>query len=285
MSFKHRRSHDSEEGESYYVSMTDMMVGVVFIFIIMLSYFALQYRASTAAVTSAKDQQTTALLQVAGPLQPKTVQIEVNTDKMIVCIPGDALVAGEAGGDANRHCFPYSNTVAADEEAQAAQEAMVSQLSTNLGSAPVSNSASPAHGTLNFPASQLFVDGSDQLTGEGQATATQVAEQIMKSLPCYGYGKGAPADCKTTGKLAAVTVISSVQFDAFTEDGRATEALAVTRAVAFHDALAKAQPDLGDIMSSGTETPLLRVAASAQSSGGDKGNNGGTIAVHFQMSK
>ena len=244
MRFTHRRSHDSEEGESYYVSMTDMMVGVVFIFIIMLSYFALQYRASTAAVTSAKDQQTTALLQVAGPLQPKTVQIEVNTEKMIVCIPGDALVAGESGGDANRHCFPYSNTVVADEQAQAAQEAMVTQLSTNLGSAPVSNSASAAHGTLNFPASQLFIDGTDQLTAEGQSTATQVAEQVIKALPCYGYGK-AGADCKMTGKLMGITVESAVQFDAFTPDGRAIESLAVTRAVAFHDALAKGPADPG----------------------------------------
>ena len=37
------------EGESYYVSMTDMMVGVVFIFILLLSFFALQYHATTAA--------------------------------------------------------------------------------------------------------------------------------------------------------------------------------------------------------------------------------------------
>jgi len=39
MRFRHRRTHELEEGESYYVSMTDMMVGVVFIFIIMLSHF------------------------------------------------------------------------------------------------------------------------------------------------------------------------------------------------------------------------------------------------------
>jgi hypothetical protein len=31
----------SEEGENYFVSMTDMMVGVLFIFILMLMAFAL----------------------------------------------------------------------------------------------------------------------------------------------------------------------------------------------------------------------------------------------------
>ena len=37
----------NEEGENYFVSMTDMMVGVLFIFIIMLMSFALDFRRNT----------------------------------------------------------------------------------------------------------------------------------------------------------------------------------------------------------------------------------------------
>ena len=36
--------HTVEEDESYFISMTDLMVGLLFIFIIMLMVFALQYR-------------------------------------------------------------------------------------------------------------------------------------------------------------------------------------------------------------------------------------------------
>src|SRR5690242_6108621 len=36
--------HPIEEEESYFISMTDLMVGLLFIFIIMLMVFALQYR-------------------------------------------------------------------------------------------------------------------------------------------------------------------------------------------------------------------------------------------------
>ncbi len=283
MRFNHRRSHDSEEGESYYISMTDMMVGVVFIFIIMLSYFALQYRVSTAAVTSAKDQQTTALLQVAGAMQPKTVQIEVNAEKMIVCIPGDALVVGEAGGDANRHCFPYSNTVAADENAAAAAAALVTSMSTDLGVAPISNATNAAKGILTFPANQMFIEGTAQLSPEGQKTVEETASELMKNLPCYGYGKPRGACPKATGKLGVIMLLSQVKFNAFTADGRAVEALAITRTVAFHDALAKAQPDLGDMHSPGSDQPLLRVATAAQSVA--SGKDDGTISIRFQMSK
>ena len=285
MRFNHRRSHDSEEGESYYVSMTDMMVGVLFIFIIMLSYFALQYRANTAAITTAKDSATVALIQVAGPMQAKAAQIEVNPTKMIVCIPGDVLVAGEAPGDANRHCFSYSNTVAADEQAAAAQAALVSAMSTDLGSAPIANSANNGKGTLTFPASQLFVEGTSELTPEGQKTVAEVAAELMKNLPCYGYGTPAAGACPGTGKLAAIFVLAQVRFNAFTPDGRATEDLAVTRAVAFHDAVAKARPDLGNMRTIGSDKALLRVATSALSTESGSGNNGGTISIRFQMEK
>jgi flagellar motor protein MotB len=37
----------AEEGENYFVSMTDMMIGILFIFIIMLMVFAMNFRTST----------------------------------------------------------------------------------------------------------------------------------------------------------------------------------------------------------------------------------------------
>ena len=45
----------AEEGENYFVSMTDMMVGVLFIFIIMLMVFALDFRTKTDVQDNAID--------------------------------------------------------------------------------------------------------------------------------------------------------------------------------------------------------------------------------------
>ncbi|WP_316229210.1 flagellar motor protein MotB [Bradyrhizobium sp. SZCCHNR1070] len=49
------RVSESEEGENYFVSMTDMMVGVLFIFIIMLMIFALDFRTKTDVQDNAID--------------------------------------------------------------------------------------------------------------------------------------------------------------------------------------------------------------------------------------
>jgi len=42
-----QEAESSEDGENYFISMTDMMVGVLFIFIIMLMVFALDFRTKT----------------------------------------------------------------------------------------------------------------------------------------------------------------------------------------------------------------------------------------------
>lgn len=44
MSFDHSQHRDSSSDDSYFVSMTDLMVGVLFVFILMLVYLALQIR-------------------------------------------------------------------------------------------------------------------------------------------------------------------------------------------------------------------------------------------------
>ena len=45
-----RRRVDEEDGESYFVSLSDLMAGVLFLFIIMLTYFALELQKTADAV-------------------------------------------------------------------------------------------------------------------------------------------------------------------------------------------------------------------------------------------
>ena len=45
------------EEENYFVSMTDLMVGLVFVFIILLMYFALQFQETERAGCSCHNRQ------------------------------------------------------------------------------------------------------------------------------------------------------------------------------------------------------------------------------------
>jgi flagellar motor protein MotB len=94
--------HPAEEEN---VSMTDMMVGLVFIFIILLMYFALQFRETTEQfrktteqLTKTTDQLTSAertrsaiLFQLEEYLKAKGVKVEIDTETGVLRLPDEIL--------------------------------------------------------------------------------------------------------------------------------------------------------------------------------------------------
>jgi len=280
----------ADDADSYYVSMTDMMIGVVFIFIIMLAYFALQFRSTTAALTGAKDAQTTALLQVATALQPRTIAAEIDEKAHVLCVPGTAL----GGQDGRRHCFAYSGsapraTATPEDMAKAERAALVGQLESNFDSAQLPASGNASDGNLSFLADQIFVANSTTLSSGGQAIAQKVAAILAQRLPCYAYG-ATIGHCDTQGlKMARANIVTSASFDAFTDQGRAQAALALQRSVAFHDALVRLQPVLGQLRTAPPEQgggqALLQVASWGQSQAAlvSSGDGGQTIVIGFEM--
>jgi hypothetical protein len=280
MRLRRRPERVLEEGESYYVSMTDMMVGVLFIFIIMLSFFALQYRATTATLTKAKDSETSALLTVATALQAQPVLAEIDHAHHVVCIPAAELVSGDDG----KRCFAYSNDALKpppDVQAGRTRAAVVSFVNADLTAAKVRSSADSSSGTISFPAEQLFIAGTATLSPNGQDIARKVAASLAQRMPCYGYG--APATRCSGQKMTVVNVLGQAGFDAFSDAGRQAAALSLQRSVAFHQALTAAAPVLGQLTNapSGGQ-PLLRVATYGQSDAkADPAGAGQTITVQF----
>jgi hypothetical protein len=289
---KRGRTADVEEGESYYVSMTDMMVGVIFIFIIMLSYFAFEFRSTTSKLVNAKQPETAALLSTAANLQPKAADIEVDYKAQVLCVPEAVLSETGAGAAGARRCFAFSppaKASAASVSAGETQKLLMESLDADLRDAHAPVTGDPSSGTLNFRADLLFVSGTADLSPEGQRTAGSVAQILMRRLPCLGYGVAAGADCDAAGpKLAVVNVISQTNLDAFTPEGRQAAALALQRAATFHQALTAAQPALATLRNAPVgqagSQPLLRVASVGQSQeGASKVGDDQTVSIQFQM--
>ena len=85
-------SEDLEGGEeSYFVSMTDMMVGMVFIFIILLMYFALQFRDVTDQLAGADRTRAQILEQLQRTLKAKGVDVTIDTQNGVLRLP-DAIL-------------------------------------------------------------------------------------------------------------------------------------------------------------------------------------------------
>ncbi|MGY2733617.1 OmpA/MotB family protein [Sphingomonas sp. UYP23] len=82
--------HTVEE-ENYFISMTDMMVGLVFIFIVLLMYFALQFRDVTEQLSGADRTRTEILRKLERTLKEKGVQVTIDTQNGVLRLP-DAIL-------------------------------------------------------------------------------------------------------------------------------------------------------------------------------------------------
>jgi flagellar motor protein MotB len=80
-----------EEGESYFMSMTDMMVGLLLIFIILLAYFALNLQSKTEELTGANTTRAVILSDLQKSLKDKGLQVEIDTQTGVLRLPDDVL--------------------------------------------------------------------------------------------------------------------------------------------------------------------------------------------------
>ena len=289
---KRGRATDVEEGESYYVSMTDMMVGVIFIFIIMLSYFAFEFRSSTTKLIRAKQPETVALLQTAAALKPRNADIEVDYQARVLCVPEAVLSETGDSASSERRCFSFSPPVKASAQtvsAVDAQRLLMQALESDLNDTKTPLNGPASDGALSFKASQLFLPGVATLSPDGQRIAGQVAQTLARRLPCLSYGGSGGVDCTGDGsKLAVVNVFSQTNLDAFTPEGQQAATLALQRAAAFHRGLTTAQPVLAALRNAppgqAGSQPLLRVASFGQSQeAASKVGDDQTVSIQFQM--
>jgi len=88
-----RRSRETEEEESYFISMADMMVGLVFVFVILLLYFALQYQQKSKALSDAGEVRTQILNDLKEGLARQGLPVEIDTRTGVLRIPAEILFA------------------------------------------------------------------------------------------------------------------------------------------------------------------------------------------------
>jgi flagellar motor protein MotB len=86
-----RQAYEPEQEESHFVSMTDMMVGVLFVFIIMLMAFALNLRESTDNLTQSLKTRTEILVQIKAVLRERGVDVKIDEKQGILRLPEQIL--------------------------------------------------------------------------------------------------------------------------------------------------------------------------------------------------
>jgi chemotaxis protein MotB len=84
-------AHAEADEESYFVSMADMMVGLVFVFVILLLYFAMQFRQSNAKITDATQTRTALLEKLDTQLRERGLHVTIDASTGVLRLPEDVL--------------------------------------------------------------------------------------------------------------------------------------------------------------------------------------------------
>lgn len=215
------RSHaQEEESEGYFASISDLMVGILFIFLLMLTIFALNF------ADEDKDEQ---IRRLRAELDRTTVQLRRTADERDVAqarlakldvelaqlrAEVERMIAREARRDAALAALSAQvDSIAEDidtarERLRRLREGLLRQLRDNLAERGVAVEISAQQDVLRLPSEEIFVLGSAAFTARGRERVTAVLEEMSRLLPCYAALRpDAAAECMVAAPIFETVLI------------------------------------------------------------------------------
>lgn len=209
-------SHETaEEGENYFVSMTDMMVGVLFIFIIMLMVFALSYRKNV-------DTQEEAI-KAAQDVSRQLDDVQRKVESEIVAL----------------------------DKAQHVRQVMLEEIQARLKQLGLEVLVDEKSGVLRLTEDAVRFDtGSAALLGPSQVNVQRIAQVLNDVMPRYACDVGKAGDaCLEEHDALIETVFIEGHTDTRGGDG-SNWSLSTSRAVNTYAEMTRLFPSLRKLRNS-----------------------------------
>ncbi|HSA79385.1 MAG TPA: hypothetical protein VLE23_01100 [Geminicoccaceae bacterium] len=187
------RPTGDEEG-NYLVSVSDLMVGMLFIFIIILMAFALNFRIAEDDATRVQSHLT----RERDEVRREILRLAVERDLLTVHRDSLAEERDELGA--------VTDYLLRNDRIRSGMLAAVQSL---LREREVEVSLDPENGILRLPESLLFDSARAVLRPEGERALRELAAVLARSLPCYSRAlQVQQSDCPIAPKplLEAVLV-------------------------------------------------------------------------------
>ena len=182
-------------GEGYFASVSDMMVGILFIFLLLLTVFALNFR-------EAEQEQKVKLAELI-EAQKKAAAAEGRARKSEIKAQREAAIAAASKAENDRFRSLLFEAVAQLEkdirDREAARGQLLVSLQQSLSNRGVTVSIDPASGILRLPEDLLFKTGDAAIGKENISRLQTLAEVLANTLPCYVHG----GDISRCGNVAA----------------------------------------------------------------------------------
>ena len=234
------RAHE-EEAEGYFASISDLMVGILFIFLLMLTVFALNFA----------DEDKDAEIR---RLQVRLDHTVAERDQARARL---ARLDTELADLVTRVGAVEAELDTAGERRRTARADLLRQIQANLAGRGVNVEVSAQQDVLRLPSEELFALGASTFTAHGQERITAVLDELGRLLPCYAaHADAAPASCPAAASPIFETVLIEGHTDALPADNWR---LSTDRARAVLDLIQRQHASLGGLRNTAGQ-PMLGLA-------------------------
>jgi chemotaxis protein MotB len=185
----------TEEEESYFASMTDVFIGLLFIFIIMLMFFAIRFQDATASQE-----------KVAVQLEEATAAQELVTKQL------------QEATESREKAAQRQNELINDlTDSETARTNILTQMAGFLKQRGINVTVIENEGILRLPEEILFSSSKWELNSKGLEAVKALADALDQVLPCYTIGNRSRADnCPTTkAKVEAIFIEGHADADPY----------------------------------------------------------------------
>jgi len=211
-----KRIRHEEEEESAFVSMTDMMVGILFIFIIMLMVFALQFQEQT-------DTSETQIEEVLKRVEEVANQLKVLRDEI-------------------------ATELASLDQSQRERTELLNDLKDELKAVGLEVQIDPENGVLRLTDNAIRFDSDrSRLNSAAASNVAKLAQVLQRVLPRYVSSCDEREAPECIGVSRSTSTIDTVFIEGHTDMTGTDErnwALSTERAVSTYREITTVQPGL-----------------------------------------
>jgi flagellar motor protein MotB len=271
---------EEAESEGYFASVSDLMVGVLFVFLVMLTVFALNFRDDSARldelIARAERAERDAQMEKVNA-QAARAEAERQTAEAERQSARARMEAAEAARlRAQNELLRARLQEAADKlrrelaDREAARNAMLHRLARGLEARDIQFIIDPRSGVLRLSDAVPFATGGSELTETARRTVTGLGEVLADVLPCFSHG--APRqDCEQ----ADIPILEAMLVEGHTdrqpylglspvESQARNDLLSTARALTVFAQLRQQQQGLLDDLRNPSDQPLLGVSGYGQ---------------------
>lgn len=233
------RHVSEEEGEGYFASVSDLMVGILFVFLLMLTVFALNYHQAEREQLVQRSRYERLVVQ----LKRQKLETEHQRQKAEEEQRRNVSLRGLLKDALDR----LQRDIKLHEQAR---QDLLSSLDRQLRAQDVQVVIDRRAGVLRLSGDLLFATNSATLNSDAQHTVRVLADVLGRTLPCYAEEHPA-AGCPN----GAVPVLETVLIEGHTDSRpltgtgryRDNDELSTERALAVFAVLRQDQPGLDQI--------------------------------------